>query len=171
MFKTHWPRRQTHCLYKYAHIMDCGGKASSSETALTNYDSQNHLKQESIPVGCVQPACTDRNSFNGQMSSSGVPSSHVLGAGPVEGGPQVSCVVPGQWGSVYSEVQCIMGNGHMGTPPWTHTHKHTCENITFPQLRWRAVTRGLCKQIVLKLSLPLQKHRLNILDQDLQSFH
>ena len=73
MFKKHWPRRQTHCLYKYAHIMDCGGKASSSETALTNYDSQNHLKQESIPVGCVQPACTDRNSFNGQMSISGRP--------------------------------------------------------------------------------------------------
>ena len=40
-------------------------------------------------------------------------------------------------GALYCEVQCIMGNGHMGTPSlWTDT----TENITFPQLHWRAVT-------------------------------
>ena len=27
-------------------------------------------------------------------------------------------------GGLYSEVQCIMGNGHMGTPPWTDRHTH-----------------------------------------------
>ena len=37
-------------------------------------------------------------------------------------------------------VQCIMGNGHshMRTPP-VDRHTHTGENITCPQLRWRAV--------------------------------
>ena len=34
--------------------------------------------------------------------------------------------------ALYSEVYCIMGNGHTGI------YTHTCENITFPQLRWRA---------------------------------
>ena len=40
-------------------------------------------------------------------------------------------------GDLNSEVQCIMGNGRMGTSLWTDTH--TCENITFSQLRWRTV--------------------------------
>ena len=38
--------------------------------------------------------------------------------------------------------QCIMGNGHIGTRsslPWTVWQSDTCENITFPQLRLRAV--------------------------------
>ena len=39
-------------------------------------------------------------------------------------------------GAMYSEVQCIMGNGHMGTPQNRMTD--TCENITIPKLRWRA---------------------------------
>ena len=43
----------------------------------------------------------------------------------------------------YGEVQCIMDNGHMGPlPPCRQTD--TTENITFPQLRWRAVMT-LCK--------------------------
>ena len=42
-----------------------------------------------------------------------------------------------QWGMVlYSEVQCIMGNGHMGSTAngQTDTQTDTCENITFLQL-------------------------------------
>ena len=42
-----------------------------------------------------------------------------------EGGP----------GVMHSEVQCIMSGGPVETPPWTDMS----ENITFPQLRWRAV--------------------------------
>ena len=33
-------------------------------------------------------------------------------------------------GGMYSEVQCIMGNGHTWTPPCEKTD--TSENITFP---------------------------------------
>ena len=41
---------------------------------------------------------------------------------------------------LYSEVQCIMGNGHMGPPPqWTESRTDMSENIIFPQLRGRAV--------------------------------
>ena len=36
----------------------------------------------------------------------------------------------------YSEFQCIMGNGHMGTPC---EQIDTYESITFSQIRWRAV--------------------------------
>ena len=39
---------------------------------------------------------------------------------------------------LYSEVQRIMGNGQMGTPP-VDKQTHICENIIFQQLRWRAV--------------------------------
>ena len=47
-------------------------------------------------------------------------------------------------GALYNEVQCIMGNGHIGPPGQTDM----TENITFLQLRWRAVkmrvlTRGV----------------------------
>ena len=38
--------------------------------------------------------------------------------------------------SLYGEVQCILGNGHMGTPEQTDRQTETTENITFPQLRW-----------------------------------
>ena len=40
---------------------------------------------------------------------------------------------------VYIDVQCIIGNGHMGTPSPVDRQTDTCENITFPQLRWRLV--------------------------------
>ena len=43
--------------------------------------------------------------------------------------------VPVQWGC---EVQCAIGNGHMRTPH-VDRQTHTCKNITFPQLCWRAV--------------------------------
>ena len=42
-------------------------------------------------------------------------------------------------GSLCGEVQCIMGNGQMGPPPPVNRQTHTTENITFVQLRWRAV--------------------------------
>ena len=46
-------------------------------------------------------------------------------------------------GHLYSEVQCIMGNGHETPLPlpdrMTDLRPDTTENITFPQLRWRAV--------------------------------
>ena len=45
----------------------------------------------------------------------------------------------GGWDTLYSEVQCIMNNGHMGPSPREHTD--ACENITFPQLRLRAVIK------------------------------
>ena len=45
------------------------------------------------------------------------------------GGPEVPCLE----GPLYSVVQCIMGNGHIGPPQRTDTY----ENITFPQLCWR----------------------------------
>ena len=39
--------------------------------------------------------------------------------------------------SVYSEVQCSMGDDHMVCPVDRQTHAN--ENITFPQLYWWAV--------------------------------
>ena len=38
---------------------------------------------------------------------------------------------------LHVEVQCIMGNDHMG--PLVNRLTHTTDNITFSQLRWRAV--------------------------------
>ena len=38
------------------------------------------------------------------------------------------------------EIQCIMGNGLMGPPHWTDRQTDTTENITFPQLRCREIT-------------------------------
>ena len=38
-------------------------------------------------------------------------------------------------GALYSEVQCIMGNGHMKPAP----DEQTDENITFPQLRLQTI--------------------------------
>ena len=42
-------------------------------------------------------------------------------------------------GTLYSEVQCIMDNGHIGT----HRQTDTTENITFPKLRWPAVKKSI----------------------------
>ena len=52
-----------------------------------------------------------------------------------------ACQPYGGRGSLYGgDVQCIMGNYHIGSPS-VNRQTHTTENITFPQLRWRAVTR------------------------------
>ena len=40
---------------------------------------------------------------------------------------------------LYSEVQFIMGNDHMGTLNETDRQTDITENITFPTLLWRAV--------------------------------
>ena len=50
-------------------------------------------------------------------------------------------------GGGYSEIQCIMGNGHIGPPLWTDM----TENITFLQLRWGAV-KMLYKLDVIEIS-------------------
>ena len=95
---------------------------------VSNYITKQN--QKNIPVGCVQPVCqpyvlrppdvsTDRdaqvNKFEEvfsvchQISLTGAPISHIRGGG-------------GGWGKggLYSEVQCIIGNGHIGIPPpWT----------------------------------------------------
>ena len=41
--------------------------------------------------------------------------------------------------SLYSEIKCNMGNGHMTTAPWTEWQTDTYENITFQQLWWLAM--------------------------------
>ena len=56
--------------------------------------------------------------------------SRVQGAGP--GGSMSDA---GGRGGLYSEVQCIMGNGRMGSPlPPVNRLTDTSENIPFPQL-------------------------------------
>ena len=55
------------------------------------------------------------------MSTAGVVSTQL----PCPGGTQAPC--PGE-GGLYSEVQCIMGNGHMGSPCGQTDAR---ENITF----------------------------------------
>ena len=56
-------------------------------------------------------------------------------------GMGVPCLTSkGVAGDLYSEVQCTMSNGYMGTPsPWADRQDKR-ENISFPQLCWQAVT-------------------------------
>ena len=69
----------------------------------------------------------------------------------------------GQWqrgGGLYSEVQCIMGNGHIGTP---YEQTDTSENIIFPQLRRRVVKimdTKTGKVIPYFLTAPYQPNRI-----------
>ena len=70
-----------------------------------------------------------------QVSSDRHQMSLAVGLGP--GGPRGTGEAGA--GRLYSEVQCIMGNGYMGTLPSVDRQTHTSENITFPQLRWRAL--------------------------------
>ena len=44
------------------------------------------------------------------------------------------------WSEQVPVMTTIIGIGHMVTPPPVDRQTHCCENITFPQLRWRAVT-------------------------------
>ena len=44
-------------------------------------------------------------------------------------------------GSLYGKVQCIVGNGHGILPPPNCEQADMTENITFPQLRWKAVIK------------------------------
>ena len=43
------------------------------------------------------------------------------------------------WGDLSSNVQYIMGDGHMGPHRQTELQINITGNITFPQLCWRAV--------------------------------
>ena len=65
------------------------------------------------------------------------PMSGVEGFG-VGGGSVQWCPLSGGEGTMYNEVQCIMGNCHM-TLLCSHGQTDTTENITFPHFRWRAV--------------------------------
>ena len=78
---------------------------------------------------------------------------HVLGMGPIrEQGP----VQRSETGALYGEVQCIMGKCNNG-PPWTDKTR----NITFSQLRWRAVINALVIA-VLNIILHYIKFILNL---------
>ena len=70
------------------------------------------------------------------MSGGTGPMSYVQGWGAGAGGAMSDA---GLGRALYSKVQWIIGNGHMGTPC---EQTETSENITFPQLRWRAVKMG-----------------------------
>ena len=53
-------------------------------------------------------------------------------------------------GALYSEVQCIMGNGHMGHLPGQNDRQtDTTENITFLQLHFRAAI--ICLFVAVKV--------------------
>ena len=49
----------------------------------------------------------------------------------------------GQEVDLYSVVQCIMGNGHMGHVSCGQNETDTTENITIPQLLWLVVITGV----------------------------
>ena len=61
-----------------------------------------------------------------QMSLAG--KAGVVGWGERQGqgwGSRLPCLMPGGGGGLYSEIQCIMGNGHTGTPfPHEKTDRH-----------------------------------------------
>ena len=50
------------------------------------------------------------------------------------------CTVRSNVLGAYSQLQYIMGNGHMISP--VDRQMHMSENITFPQFHWRAVTNS-----------------------------
>ena len=103
--------------------------------------------QESIPVGCILPACANCTCFNShQMSAPGVVSWSELSSKGLQWWPadvtssgkggsrssKVSCL-QGEWARVrglYSNVQCTMGNGHMGPPTNRQTWLKTLPSIT-----------------------------------------
>ena len=49
-------------------------------------------------------------------------------------------------GFLYSEVQCIMVNGHMGPPPLPFEETDTTENITF-LMWWKSTIFMLCESL------------------------
>ena len=121
-------------------------------------------QQESIPVGCLPPACWPyvlqypatrcqhwwgtmglyregtRALCRGELYRGRCPvwRRALYKEGPVHGG---LCTKGALYrGSLYGEVQCIMGNGHMWLLLWTERQTDRTENITFQQLHWWAVT-------------------------------
>ena len=75
-----------------------------------------------------------------QMSLTGGPCavrSHFQGKGRVVAVHQDH--MSGGSGDMYSEVKCIMDNGHMGPCSLSHEQTDTTENITFLQPHWQTV--------------------------------
>ena len=63
-----------------------------------------------------------------QVSIDGAKMSLAVSRAAVEGGPMSDV-----WKALWSEVQCIMANGHMGTPCLPGNRQiYTSENITSP---------------------------------------
>ena len=74
-----------------------------------------------------------------QVSSVGHQMS-VVGAGTRARAGTILRLMSRGLGTLHSEVQGIMGNGHMQSPSGqTEWQTHTTEIITFPQLHWQAV--------------------------------
>ena len=115
------------------------------------------LQQESIPVGSEPPVCYLYVLHNEQVRSK----LNVSGGGESERGWEKNpCTVRSRvlggydrshrrgslysdvrvMGSLYGEVQCLMGKWSHGTSQWIEWRTDTSENITFPHLRWRVVT-------------------------------
>ena len=85
------------------------------------------VAQENISQGCVPPACVNHTCFNShEQGDAGSPClmSEAQGGGPRShsflggwGSPRSHVQEGGaRVGPLFSEVQCILGNGHMGTP-------------------------------------------------------
>ena len=69
--------------------------------------------------------------------------------------------------ALYSGVQCIMCNGHMGSPPRQTDRQtdrqQTTEKVTYLQLRWRAVV--IVKTIVVPCILYTLDHGMAMISQ------
>ena len=118
---------------------------------VSSYIINRYKKQERILVWCAPPTCqpslfwlpdVSTGGSSKQVSSDG----HQMSLTEAATGGSYACIHGEGAGlklvALYSEVQCIIGNGHMRTPPplpWTARQTDTTENITFPQLRWREV--------------------------------
>ena len=147
--------------YDFGSVLHYGSRVSLSKF----FKWETERIQESIPVGCVLPACQPymlrcRNLMSVPVGGGVINEQvwtglqwwppDVISRGPGLGvyvwcwetGLGVIYLIsrrgPGPVG-LYSEVQYIMGNGHMGTACPLSRMTDTTENITFPQLRWQAV--------------------------------
>ena len=113
-------------------------------------------QQESIPVGCILPACQPyvfwwppldvrTGEGVGPQENKFEPLSSDDHHMPVAG-EKVRCLVSG--GRVGPNASWVMVT--WGPQPPLNRMRDTCENITFPQLRWRAVKIDLLIEILMK---------------------
>ena len=99
------------------------------------------MKQECIPVGCVPSAAVAAGGGRGVSQHALDRGVSAWGVSVREGGVGVStlggvaargvCISQHALGGGGCLLQCMLGY----FPPWTEFLTHTCENITFPQLR------------------------------------